>query len=70
VSWTSFFIGVLAFLAIGLAVHFVRELRQRSAFVASLGVRFCRFALQMMQNQIQVPLVVMYHRVVLGIGRW
>ena len=35
--WTGFFIGFAACLAIGLAVHFVRDRRQRSTFIASLS---------------------------------
>lgn len=36
-SGTGFFIGVFAVLAIGLVVYFVREWRQRAAFIAGLS---------------------------------
>jgi hypothetical protein len=35
--WTGFAIGFAVCLAIGLTAHFVRERRQRSAFIASLS---------------------------------
>jgi hypothetical protein len=35
--WTGFATGVAVSLAIGLAWHFVRERRQRLAFIASLS---------------------------------
>jgi hypothetical protein len=35
--WASFLSGFAACLAIGLTTHFVREWRQRSAFIASLS---------------------------------
>ena len=35
--WTGFATGFAVCLAIGLTAHFVRERRQRSAFIASLS---------------------------------
>jgi hypothetical protein len=35
--WTGFFIGFAACLAIGLTAHFVRDRRQRAAFIARLS---------------------------------
>jgi hypothetical protein len=35
--WTGFFVGFAACLAIGLAVHFIYDRRQRAAFIARLS---------------------------------
>lgn len=36
-SWTGIFIGLAAFLAIGLTVHLVRDRRERAAFISTLS---------------------------------